>query len=249
MGKSVAWYLNEVARLRQRIELQYHHIATLEQLQEGGEDEASVTIGWPDSMRRAGYTAADPLPGFFAPSVLDDGDDLAEPLTPPPGFGNYAADTDDIRPLGILLLGVPDGEIERIVRMIERRVRRQPDIRPLFITDSTATAPFRHAGLMYEHLPTYDDGTCSPATRRRYIVARVRLLEEKWGLSGIINLGRVPLPLDSAADDEFVGLAEQWVQTDSPDQTSAAPKRTRTKQGNSRKKRSGRQKRGAGQAH
>jgi hypothetical protein len=85
------------------------------------------------------------------------------------------------------------GNVEEAVEAIEKRQVRSRDFTPVFVTDSPDLAPFRDRGYVVEYIPPSitSDGKENRA-QRQYLRARFELIEAKWGLGNLVDLGFSP---------------------------------------------------------
>lgn len=114
----------------------------------------------------------------------------ANPLIPNCGFASYASGREQIGAVGISVCGLDEQTVEQVTGMVEERLRRVRNFRPVFLMDITRTEIFRRRGLAYEYL-----APCSEPEKRlagklaAFNRRRVALLKRKWGFSEIINFG------------------------------------------------------------
>ena len=144
---------------------------------------------------------ADPVtgsPGKKEPIQLSDKspqhettDDL-KPLVPIPGWKCLAVEQPQIR-IGFTLFGMNPDNVEEAVEAIEQRQVRSRDFTPVFVTDSPNLAPFRDRGYVVEYIPSSitSNGRKNRA-HRHYLRARLELIEAKWGLGNLVDLGSDP---------------------------------------------------------
>lgn len=189
--------MREVRGLRERVESQNCHIATLERqlralLGITGLGPVSVQAHAPAATpRRWRATPAERLPApdqAFWPTPAEDG----RPLVPAPGLRAYALKGTPLKVIGISVCGFSREEIEPLVEFIEQHQSQDRSFVPVFLTDSTEANIFRRRGFIFEYLP--------PPGRVRlrgskswvdYAAERRRLLVHKWGMADIITFGDV----------------------------------------------------------
>src|SRR5690606_28760902 len=104
----------------------------------------------------------------------------------PPGLASYGMDRRPQKVIGIGVCGLKLEAIESIIAMIEDRQRRNRDFAAVFLTDSHRTDIFRRRGFAFEYLPELTEADAC----KTYAERRITLLEDKWGLAGIIDFGR-----------------------------------------------------------
>ena len=197
----------ELGLLRERVESQNCHIATLERqlrtlLTTTGLGPVSVQALAPAASAkrwRATPAARKPAPDReFWPTPEDD----SRPLVPAPGLRAYALKGMPLKVIGISVCGFSREEIEPLVEFIEQHQSQDRSFIPVFLTDSTAANIFRSRGFVFEYLP--------PPERVRlrgskawadYAAERRGLLARKWGMVDIITFGDVTFgrPKDSVA--------------------------------------------------
>ncbi len=187
----------ELSALRERVESQNCHIATLERqlrtlLGTTGLGPVSVEAHAPSANQRrwrAKPAARKPAPdrGFW-PTPEDD----SRSLVPAPGLRAYALKGAPLKVIGISVCGFNREEIEPLVEFIEQHQSQDRSFIPVFLTDSTAANVFRRRGFVFEYLP--------PPNRVRlrgskpwadYAAERRRLVAKKWGMADIITFGDV----------------------------------------------------------
>ena len=114
----------------------------------------------------------------------------ASPLIPNCGFASYATGRDQIGAIGIAVCGLDERSVEHITAMVEERLRRVRNFRPVFLMDITRTEIFRRRGFAYEYLAPGDEREKRHSIRlAAFNARRVEFLKRKWGISGIINFG------------------------------------------------------------
>lgn len=114
----------------------------------------------------------------------------ANPLIPNCGFASYASGRDRIAATGISVCGLDEQSVEHIAGMVEERLRRVRNFRPVFLMDITRTAIFRRRGFAYEYLAPCDEREKRHAARlAAFNGRRVEFIMRKWDISGIINFG------------------------------------------------------------
>jgi hypothetical protein len=189
--------MREVRGLRERVESQNCHIATLERqlrtlLGTTGLGPVSVQAhAAAVAPRRWRATPAARLPApdpAFWPTPAEDG----RPLVPAPGLRAYALKGAPLKVIGISVCGFSREEIEPLVEFVEQHQSQDRSFVPVFLTDSTAANIFRRRGFVFEYLPPPDRvrlrGSKSWAD---YAAERRRLLARKWGMADIITFGDV----------------------------------------------------------
>jgi hypothetical protein len=114
------------------------------------------------------------------------------PLVPTPGWKCLAVDRPQIR-IGFTLFGMTPGNVEEAVEAIEKRQVRSRDFTPVFVTDSSDLAPFRDRGYVVEYVPPlFTSNGKENRAQRQYLRARLELIEAKWGLGNLVDLGCSP---------------------------------------------------------
>jgi hypothetical protein len=187
--------MREVRGLRERIESQNCHIATLERqlrtlLGTTGLGPVSVQAhAAAVAPRRWRATPAARLPApdpAFWPTPAED----SRPLVPAPGLRAYALKGAPLKVIGISVCGFSREEIEPLIEFVEEHQSQDRSFVPVFLTDSTAANIFRRRGFVFEYLPPPDRirlrGSKSWAD---YAAERRRLLARKWGMADIITFG------------------------------------------------------------
>jgi len=184
----------EVRRLRELVERQYLELAWQQsELTSRGGKAVVVRFGAGDLASRgltgnAGLLGdtAEPPPAEFWPL----GTVPATPLIPNCGFASYASGREQLNAIGINICGLDEASVEHVVSMVETRLRKVRNFRPVFLMDITRTEIFRRRGFAYEYL-----APCTEKSRQlnkrlaAFNARRVAFLTRKWGLAGIINFG------------------------------------------------------------
>jgi len=115
-----------------------------------------------------------------------------ESLVPTPGWKCLAVDQPQIR-IGFLLFGMTPENIQEAVEAVEQRQVRSRDFTPVFVTDIPDLAPFRARGYVVEFVPPSITSKGKKSRAHRHdLQARLELIEEKWGLDNLVDLGRRP---------------------------------------------------------
>jgi hypothetical protein len=211
--------VREVRGLRERVESQNCHIATLERqlrtlLGTTGLGPVSVQAHAPAATPRR--WRARPAPRMPAPdrAFWPTPDDESRPLAPAPGLRAYALKGTPLKVIGVSVCGFSRAEIEPIVEFIEQHQSRDRQFVPVFLTDSTDANIFRRRGFVFEYLPPPErvrlPGSKSWAD---YAAERRRLLALKWGMADIITFGDVAFgrPKDTVDAKPVRGDAEKVV--------------------------------------
>ena len=113
-------------------------------------------------------------------------------LVPTPGWKCLAVDQPQIR-IGFLLFGMTPENVEEAVEAVEQRQVRSRDFSPVFVTDNPDLAPFRDRGYVVEYVPPSItlNGKKNRA-HRHDLQVRLKLIEAKWDLDNLVDLGRSP---------------------------------------------------------
>ena len=195
----------EIRRLRDIVERQYLELAWQQsELRTRGGKARMVRFG-------AGNLAKTGLTGNAG--LLRDTGTLPPPeawpigavpnnaLIPNCGFASYASGRDQIGAIGIAVCGLDEQTVEQVTGMVEERLRRVRNFRPVFLMDITRTEIFRRRGLAYEYLAPCDGKEKHLAARLTgFNARRVEFLKRKWGFSDVINFGSAgPFKSDIAA--------------------------------------------------
>jgi len=202
----------EVRGLRERVESQNCHIATLERqlralLGTTGLGPVSVQAHAPEANPRRWRVT--PAPRMHAPdrAFWPTPDEDGRPLVPAPGLRTYALKGVPLKVIGISVCGFRHEEIEPLVEFIEQHQSQDRRFVPVFLTDSTAANIFRQRGFVFEYLPPPDRVRLRGSKPwADYAAERRRLLACKWGMADIITFGGVTFgrPKDPAAKAEAV---------------------------------------------
>ena len=184
----------EVRRLRDMVERQYLELAWQQsELRLRGGKASIVRFGAGNLASKnltlnagmLGEIVEFPPEEFWPTGVVP-----ANPLIPNCGFASYASGRDEIGATGIAVCGLDEQSVEHIVGMVEERLRRVRNFRPVFLMDITKTEIFRRRGFAYEYLAPCDEKEKRQAGRlAAFNGRRVEFLMRKWGMSGIINFG------------------------------------------------------------
>ena len=187
--------MREVRGLRERVESQNCHIATLERqlrtlLGTAGLGPVSVQAHAPSATPRRWRTtptARMPAPDrAFWPTPADN----SRPLVPAPGLRAYALKGVPLKVIGISVCGFSRQEIEPIVEFVEQHQSQDRRFIPVFLTDSTEANIFRRRGFVFEYLPSPDRVRLRGSKSwTDYAAERRRLLARKWGMADIITFG------------------------------------------------------------
>ena len=190
---------HEVRRLRDLVERQYLELAWQQsELRSRGGKAMIVRFGAGDLAKtnltgNAGLlreTAERPPAELWPIGTVPN-----NALIPNCGFASYASGRDQLNAIGIPVCGLDEQSVEHVVSMVEERLRKVRNFRPVFFMDVTRTEIFRRRGLAYEYL-----APCSEKERRletklaAFNAKRVAFLKRKWGITGIINFGSKGLP-------------------------------------------------------
>lgn len=184
----------EVRRLRDLVERQYLELAWQQsELRARGGKATIVRFG-------AGNLAKTSLTGNAGllretvelppQDVWPTGTVPANALIPNCGFASYATGRDQVGAIGVAVCGLDEKSVEQITAMVEERLRRARNFRPVFFMDITRTEIFRRRGFAYEYI-----APCAEAEKRHaarlaaFNARRVEFLKRKWGISEIINFG------------------------------------------------------------
>lgn len=185
---------HEVRRLRDIVERQYLELAWQQSELRSRGGKALITRFGPGDLARTGLAGnagllketvdlppADVWPLGAAP---------AHALIPNCGFASYASGREALAAIGISVCGLDEASVEQVTAMVEERLRKMRNFRPVFLMNITRTEIFRRRGLAYEYL-----APCAPREQRlagrlaAFNASRLNLLTRKWGLAGIINFG------------------------------------------------------------
>jgi len=113
-------------------------------------------------------------------------------LVPTPGWKCLAVDQPQIR-IGFLLFGMTSENVEEAVEAVEQRQVRSRDFTPVFVTDSPDLAPFRDRGYVVEYVSSsITSNSRKNRAHRHYLQARLELIETKWDLGNLVDLGCSP---------------------------------------------------------
>ena len=184
----------EVRRLRELVERQYLELAWQQsELCARGGKAVVVRFAAGDLAKRdltgnAGLLGdtIEPPPAEFWPL----GTIPTTPLIPNCGFASYASGREQLNAIGINVCGLDEASVEHVVSMVETRLRKVRNFRPVFLVDITRTEIFRRRGFAYEFLaPGTDKRRQLNARLAAFNSRRVEFLTRKWGLAGIINFG------------------------------------------------------------
>lgn len=114
----------------------------------------------------------------------------AYPLIPNSGFATYNTRGEKFTAIGISVCGLNEQSVEQIAAMVEDRLRRVRNFRPVFFIDITRTEILRRRGFSYEYLaPETGRNKKHGARLAEFNQQRVEFVMRKWGLAGIINFG------------------------------------------------------------
>jgi hypothetical protein len=113
-------------------------------------------------------------------------------LVPTPGWKCLAVDQPQIR-IGFLLFGMTPESVEEAVEAVEQRQVRSRDFSPVFVTDNPDLAPFRDRGYVVEYVPlSITSNRKKNRAHRHDLQGRLELIEAKWDLDNLVDLGRSP---------------------------------------------------------
>ncbi|MBI2719247.1 MAG: hypothetical protein HY245_05390 [Rhizobiales bacterium] len=184
----------EIGRLRDIVERQYLELAWQQsELRSRGGKAKVVRFGAGDLARTnlAGNaallrdTARQP-----SPEAWPTGPTPASPLIANCGFASYTSGRADLAAIGISVCGLDEASVEHVVGMVEERLRKVRNFRPVFLMDVTRTEIFRRRGLAYEYVPPADGKDKRQEARlAAFNARRVEFLKRKWGFTEIINFG------------------------------------------------------------
>jgi len=185
---------HEVRRLRDIVERQYLELAWQQSELRSRGGKALITRFGPGDLAKTGLAGNAGLlkePVELPPAdVWPVGAAPAHPLIPNCGFASYASGREALAAIGVSVCGLDEASVEQVTAMVEERLRKMRNFRPVFLMDITRTEIFRRRGLAYEYL-----APCSAKEQRlagklaAFNASRLNLLTRKWGLAGIINFG------------------------------------------------------------
>jgi len=195
MSESVPHLLSELARLRERIELQHRHIETIERRIREGLKNAGQSTETAEALpplsgagaRRSVVTQKGqrPDPTYWPTPTMAE-----RPLVPSPGLANLSIACESLKVLGISVCGFERSPLEYIVDMVDCQLRESRDFAPVFLTDSTETDIFRSRGFIFEYLPPPERRTLRGTMLwNTYAAERLQLLRRKWNMARIIVFG------------------------------------------------------------
>ncbi|MGH6920247.1 MAG: hypothetical protein ACREJ0_21385 [Geminicoccaceae bacterium] len=105
--------------------------------------------------------------------------------------------------LGVVILGLSEAEIERVLGIVERHCAER-DLAPLLLTDNDAFQLFRGRRVLFEFLPAraQQERFAAELDWRLFTLRRLALIRRKWQPVRVIAFGRaaaeiVQLWLDS----------------------------------------------------
>lgn len=184
----------EVRRLRDIVERQYLELAWQQsELRSRGGKAMIVRFGAGDLARTDLTQNAGLMRETVAlppADVWPIGSVPANSLIPNCGFASYASGRDQLSAIGVSVCGLDEKSVEHVVAMVEERLRKVRNFRPVFFMDITRTEIFRRRGLAYEYLAPCHEKELRLAGRiAAFNARRVDLLTRKWGITGIINFG------------------------------------------------------------
>ena len=184
----------EVRRLREIVERQYLELAWQQsELSVRGGKAVVVRFG-AGNLASQGLTGnagllrdtAEPPPAEFWPL----GTVPTTPLTPNCGFASYASGREQLNAIGVSVCGLDEASVEHVVSMVETRLRKVRNFRPVFLMDITRTEIFRRRGFAYEYIaPCVEKDNRLNKRLAAFNARRVAFLTRKWGFAGIINFG------------------------------------------------------------
>jgi len=179
----------DLDRLRERVELQYHQLATLRRVLEARGRSRAVTIV-PRLKRRGGPAPEGAVPPADVTAWWPGSEWPVEPLVPTPGLGALSLAGRAIPVIAVIVFGLSGGALDGVVEMIATRQRRSADFKPVFLTDSATFRPFQTRGFVVEYLPRAIYGADPHRLRNARGAARLRLLQAKWDFGAVIDLTR-----------------------------------------------------------
>lgn len=178
----------ELQRLRDRVELQFRQLETLNRALSqlaGGSAAAIVAPVLPQPAER---WPQETVPLLDAESWWPSSDRPAEPLVPTPGLACLSLAGSQIPVTAIIVFGLQDEALASVVHMISARQRRSLNFRPVFLTSSPDFSVFRSLGYAFEYLPEAVYGTQPHFGGTVRAQARMRLLQQKWAFDSTIDL-------------------------------------------------------------
>lgn len=202
----------DLDRLRERVELQYHQLATLRRALEARGRSRTVTVV-PRLPPRAESVTAKPVPPVDVTPWWPGSEWPVEPLVPTPGLGALSLAGRKIPVIAVIVFGLAGASLDAMVEMIATRQRRSADFKPVFLTDCPVFRPFQARGFVVEYLPRAIYGADPHRLRNARGAARLRLLQAKWDFGAVIDLTRSQKDKQSAGGD----------QPATPGETSTAP--------------------------
>lgn len=193
----------ELARLRERAELNFHGAALAGRRLEAlagrvGIRPDIVELSEPLGRRGTGgpgrATPARRVGGADAGTGEEWREDAGPepcPLDPAPGWACGTLRGGGRRAIGISVCGLDAAGLRRVVELVAARQRQDRDFVPVFLTDCDDFEVFGEYGFVFEYLPPADRRAKHPcaADWPAYAARRRRLVERKWALSEVICFG------------------------------------------------------------
>jgi hypothetical protein len=193
----------ELARLRERTELQFRQAALAEHRLRSLAERAGlrpdiVVLDEPLAPRRPAAREpdrADPAPAAGpSPDPCPDMEGPApRPLDPAPGWAcsTLRGSAGARRVIGVSVCGFDAEGVRRVVELVASQQQRDRDFIPVFLTDCNEFEVFGEYGFAFEYLPPPGRRAGHPREGDwpAYAARRRRLIERKWGLSEVIAFG------------------------------------------------------------
>jgi hypothetical protein len=185
----------EIRRLRDIVERQYLELAWQQSELRSRGGKAKIVRFNGGNLARSNLTGN---AGLLRQAIVQPPSDAwpvgtipARALIPNCGYASYASSRDEIGAIGIAVCGLDEQTVEHVTGMVEERLRRARNFRPVFLMDITRTEIFRRRGLAYEYIAPCDEKEKRLAgSLVAFNAQRVEFLKLKWGFSGIINFGK-----------------------------------------------------------
>ncbi len=119
-----------------------------------------------------------------------------EPLRPNPGLMNYGLKGAECPLVGCAVAGLSRDVLVKIVAAVETRQRKQRDVIPVFLTDSTDFDVFRSRGYVFEYFPgpeKWESIECSEPLDI-YAKRRYHTIKRKWDFARVVQFGPNAFP-------------------------------------------------------
>ena len=106
-----------------------------------------------------------------------------------PGWGNFGSEETEPAVLGVSLLGLDGEGRAEVIETFYQQQLRNPELRPLFITDSDDFRVLRKEHFIFEYLPPWPGPDSGPSREdwEAFLLERLTHIRRKWGIRRFVT--------------------------------------------------------------